>query len=434
MLAGSLLGACSGVGPGSTGTPDSETTTAPTTESLAPTLSESTAGSSRITVTWSAPATDGSITGYELQWRPSSDTDTDWTVVTDISGTEASYAITGLQPQTTYEVRVRAVFATTAGAWSETITVSTTETLAPTLSESTAGSNRITVTWTAPASDESITGYELQWRPSSGTDWTLVSDIPGTETSYKITGLHPQTTYEVRVRAVFATTAGAWSESISVSTAAPPTLSQTARTGTSITVRWSVPATDESITGYELQLRGASLSSWMTFTGISRTRTRATIENLQRKVTYEVRVRARYGDGAGAWSAIVPCTTGAYVDPPLAGFFSHGTRVMSEAEAAKGFIATPVAAYFYPGKAPMKIRYEVRETGDMLNSTSKGVFEAVPDSEPRSSFLPYPIDTIWGVDDDVDEPDSTVTVQILPGPGYRVGAPSLYTIKITDDD
>ena len=107
---------------------------------------------------------------------------------------------------------------------------------------------------------------------------------------------------------------------------------------------------------------------------------------------------------------------------------------MSEAEAAKGFRATPVAAYFYPGKAPTKIRYEVRETGDMLNSTSKGVFEAVPDSKPNSTFLPFPIDTIWGVDDDVDEPDSTVTVRILPGTGYQLGDPSSYTVMITDDD
>ena len=51
----------------------------------------------------------------------------------------------------------------------------------------------VTVTWTAPATDEAITGYELQWRNTSDPDWTMVTGIAGTATSYTITGLQPQT-------------------------------------------------------------------------------------------------------------------------------------------------------------------------------------------------------------------------------------------------
>ena len=75
MLAGLLLGACSRVGPDSTGAPDSET--------LA--VSAGTRGPTSVTVTWTAPAAEPTITGYELQWRPSSDANwTDSTVTIQV--------------------------------------------------------------------------------------------------------------------------------------------------------------------------------------------------------------------------------------------------------------------------------------------------------------------------------------------------------------
>ena len=250
MIVGVLLGACSGVGPTS-GAPDSET----------PALSAGTRDWTSATVTWTAPATDESITGYELQWRIS--TDTEWTPVTGIAISKTSYTITGLQPETTYRVRVRALFAATDGAWSEPIEVSTTApppspepppaAEGPRISWPTAGANStvtassITVRWTAPATDEAITGYELQWRSTTDTEWTPVTGIASTKTSYTITGLQPETTYEVQVRALFATTAGAWSESITVSTTSDRlTLTLAEVTGESIAVTWVAPATARS--------------------------------------------------------------------------------------------------------------------------------------------------------------------------------------------
>ena len=412
-------------------------------------MSAGTQGQTSVTVAWTAPAAELTITGYELQWRSSADAD--WTNVTGIASAATSYTITGLQPQTTYEVRVRALFATTIGAWSKPITVSTTAppemppaSDGPKIVEPATGSNSITVTWTAPATGETIAGYELQWRSNTDTDWTVVTGISGDATSYTITGLQPQTAYEVRVRALFATTAGAWSESISVSTTAPPAtppasdrprLSRTAVSTDSITVTWIAPATDETTTGYELQWRNSADEDWTNVTGIASTATSYTITGLQPATTYMVQVRAMFDAVAGSWSAILTVTT---LELPLVRFECRScqqARLEGVAAAEKGFHAHLALVWHFMAETfPMTIRYEVSETGDMLKSTAKGEFETPPMGNPGGRFAAYPRIRLPIVDDDVDEADSTITVRILPDPRYRVGHTSKSTTYITDDD
>ncbi len=442
MIMGVLLGACSAVGPTSTEAPETETPAAPA-------VSAGTHGQASVTVTWTAPAAALTVTGYELQWR--TDSNMAWTAVTGLASTATSYTITGLQPQTNYQVRVRALFATTAGAWSEPITVSTTAPPeqppaadGPTISEPTAGSNSITVMWTAPATDETITGYEVNWRRSTDVDWTEVTGISSAETSYAITGLQPQTNYQVRVRALFATTAGAWSESISVRTTAPgarpppsdrPRLSLAAARTDSITVGWVAPATAKSITSYEVQVRGGSLEV-ETFTGIPGTDTSYTIEGLQPQTTYRVQVRAMFDDVAGPWFASLTVTT---PQLPVVRFECERCqqgKLEGVAAADKGFHAHLALAWrFTPETFPMTIRYEVSETGDMLKSTAKGEFETPSVGETAyGRFYAYPRIRLPIIDDEVDEPLSTITVRILPDPRYRVGRTPTSTTYITDDD
>jgi hypothetical protein len=69
-------------------------------------------GKNRTTVSWTAPADDGdsAITGYLLSWKKSSDSV--WT--SGPSTTSLSYTITGLEANTTYNVRVAATNAAAA--------------------------------------------------------------------------------------------------------------------------------------------------------------------------------------------------------------------------------------------------------------------------------------------------------------------------------
>ena len=71
-----------------------------------------------LAATWAAPANDGgsAITGYRVQWRS---VDEDWDPATrEVTSPTTSYYITGLTNGTAYMVRVAAVNAQGAGAWS----------------------------------------------------------------------------------------------------------------------------------------------------------------------------------------------------------------------------------------------------------------------------------------------------------------------------
>ena len=190
-----------------------------------------TADQTTVKVTWTAPDTELIVTAYTVRWRSASDTE--WTEVENIQSTDGAYTISDLQPATEYEVQVRAVFETGDGAWSESVTVTTTEaasdpmsdpmTVAPPMVETgTPGRTTVTITWTAPETDLPgtdlvITGFTVRWREPSDTAWTE-ADVPSTETTYTIRGLQSGTEYEVQVRAVFGSGDGAWSPAATVQT------------------------------------------------------------------------------------------------------------------------------------------------------------------------------------------------------------------------
>ena len=182
----------------------------------APALSEPTVGPTSVTVTWTPPQTTLEIQGYELRWRPSSESD--WTDVGDIPRTDTSYTITDLDPDTAYVVQVRAAFADGFGDWSSLLMPTTSvesgtqspptpQTPRPTLSSGPVTQDSVTVTWMRPQTTLEIQSYELRWRPGSESGWNDVDST--TDTSYTIRSLAPGTTYVVQVRAVYASDGGA---------------------------------------------------------------------------------------------------------------------------------------------------------------------------------------------------------------------------------
>ncbi len=450
-IAVGLLGACGALGPPST----DETPAAP----AAPLLSEAARRQDGVTVTWTPPATSESITGFELQWR--SRTDTAWTSITGISSSATSHTIDGLQPDVTYEVRVRALFAATVGAWSESITVSTTAAAAPeapSLAAPMARSNSITVRWTAPAPSESIAGYELQWRSRTDTAWTSITGISSSATSHTIDGLQPDVTYEVRVRALFATSVGAWSAVMTVPTAptptAPPPPSPTAPpppspspaappppgpprvaprvclTNThpnSITVTWTAPATTKPITGYELEWRPLFYSTkWNVISGIASTENRFAITGLRLGFFFAVRVHVWHENEAGPWLDGRWCSILEEGTTPRFKSFHVAASDTPVSEAAAEYRFNIISFYRPEEHYPVMVKYRLTETGDMLHSAGEHTATL---SRMGSNYV-----VVRLVDDDVVEADSTVTVTILPGPRYHVGTLNSYTFTVTDDD
>ena len=170
-----------------------------------------------MTVTWTPPQTTLAIQGYELRWRPSSESG--WNDVGDIPRTDTNYTITDLDPDTAYVVQVRAAFADGFGDWSSLLMPTTSvesgtqspptpQTPRPTLSRESVTQDSVTVMWTPPQTTLAIQGYELQWRPSSeSNNWTRVP-ISLSVTRFVIPSLDPGTTYVVQLRAVYASDGG----------------------------------------------------------------------------------------------------------------------------------------------------------------------------------------------------------------------------------
>ena len=80
------------------------------------------------------------------------------------------------------------------------------------LTVATAGSGQLALSWAAPDSDggSEVTGYQVQWKESSGS-WDTPEDVSETTvpgTSHTITGLTDGAGYAVRVRAVNSAGAG----------------------------------------------------------------------------------------------------------------------------------------------------------------------------------------------------------------------------------
>ncbi|MDE0091322.1 MAG: hypothetical protein OXP12_08270, partial [Thaumarchaeota archaeon] len=74
----------------------------------------------------------------------------------------------------------------------------------------------------------------------------------------------------------------------------------------------------------------------------------------------------------------------------------------------------------------LRINYVISQTVEFLNH---GAGERSLLSFVSGANLPIPF-----TDDTVDEPDGTVTVEVLPGYGYTVGDPSSITISVRDND
>ncbi len=194
-----------------------EITSRRTAEAIAttPTLTASGVSISQINTSWTA-AQDA--VSYELQRSTTSGFSSSVTT----SHTTRNASVTGLSPSSTYYFRVRAILPSSTSGWSAVVSASTNAIGIPTLSTSSVSVSSFTTSWT---SVPSVTSYQLQRSLSSS--FTSPTTTTHTTTSSSVTGLSPNTTYYLRVRAVVGSHQGGWSATRSVTTS-----NVTAPTGT----------------------------------------------------------------------------------------------------------------------------------------------------------------------------------------------------------
>ncbi len=181
------------------------TTGGAATAPAAPTGVTATAGDKQATVSWTAPANNGSaITSYTVTPYAGTTAGTPTTVTGTPPATTTT--VTGLTNGTAYTFKVSATNAIGTGPDSTASAAVTptgpTAPAAPTGVTATAGDKQATVSWTAPANGGSaITGYTVTpyAGTTAGTPTTVTGTPPATTTT--VTGLTNGTAYTFKVSA-----------------------------------------------------------------------------------------------------------------------------------------------------------------------------------------------------------------------------------------
>ncbi|MEI8080270.1 MAG: fibronectin type III domain-containing protein [Actinomycetes bacterium] len=295
----------------------------PSTVPTEPTSVEVTPGDSSLTLTFSAPTSNGgsAITGYVY----SVNFGVSWV---SVSGSPA--VVAQLTNGTTYLVMLRATNDNGAGtAWGPTSYTPFTAPSAPILQTVNPGDQRLTAAFTAPSSDggSAITTY--QYSTDGGVTWHARTDGGTTSTTMTIaylstngtTQLTNGTSYPIKVRAVNSIS-GAVSNTVSgapSTTPGAPTITKIDAGDDTLTVSFTAPASTggAAITDYEYQIKvdGGSYGAW---TSIGKTSSPFVIGGLTDFQKYWVQLRAVNPNGGGTASDAVEGTPIAVASqPPL---------------------------------------------------------------------------------------------------------------------
>ena len=296
------------------------------TKPAPPRIDEVQPSSGAFTVNWEAPADPGksAITEYQvhhIRSDASDKSDGEWTSAT--TGESArQHTASGLDGETEYDVRVRAVSALGNGEWSETETVTTGALDAPAITSLFGVDETFVVKWTPPADSSlgTITSYDLRHQYTNfggwyehDSIWTSTAGGPLEHTVVPTVLLGRGRSHYVQVRAVVGTTEHPWSASRTVvGVPGPPFISSITADpdGNKITVQWAsaVSVHPYPVTSYDLRFIESSEdetvdANWTLKTNVPSSREGYSLDGLTNWVSYDVQMRGWNAGGSGPWSA-----------------------------------------------------------------------------------------------------------------------------------
>ena len=290
-----------------------------------PTIDSVEEGDTQLTVNWTAPPeAPAPITGYRVQWQEEEEyysiefpPPTDTRDHHDAAADDTSYTITGLTNGTEYIIHVIAKNESfdDYGGTASNEEYGTPMSLpgAPRNLDVAEGNKKLTLTWEAPTASPgvTVTGYKLQWKANTVTSWdatTGVTEVSVSGLTREITGLDISTAYDVRVRADNGISSDTYSWANGAGTTLPDTPENlTVASGDrQLTLSWEEPADlgSVAITGYVVQYRKTSETSWTTSSAANQESTDSltnettysnTIAGLDYSTDYDVQVRADNG-------------------------------------------------------------------------------------------------------------------------------------------
>jgi hypothetical protein len=168
----------------------------------------------------------------------------------------------------------------------------------------------VTLAWNAQSN---ITGYKLEYKKSSDSNWTTFSPAPSaSSTSAVLNGLVANTAYQFRLAAVSKSLTSVYTAIVTVTTkvdppATPANFRSTAQASNSITLAWN---TASNATGYKVEYKKSSDSNWSTFSPApSASATTVTVTGLTVNTDYQFRLAATNAGGSSAYAAVVNAST-----------------------------------------------------------------------------------------------------------------------------
>ena len=284
------------------------------------------AGPTAIDVDWDAPALPGASAVIDYQVEMSTTGSAPWTLLTPTGVTSTSFQHPGLTAGATLHYRVRARNTIGFGPWTSAVSATTSTGTPPgpprALTATAVGSSAIDLSWSAPTNPGSsgIIGYRIEWsstRTPTGVWTDLAANTGNTRTTYRDTGLAPNTERYYRVSAINSFATGTPSSIEGATTEpdvpnAPGRLTAQARGISAIELAWTAPPSRGAapVTGYRIQWSSTGTGGWRNLVADTGSRTtRHTDPGLSPRTRRYYRVAALSGARIGAWSNVAHATT-----------------------------------------------------------------------------------------------------------------------------
>lgn len=227
-----------------------------------------------------------------------------------------------------------------------------------------------TASWTDVVTTPTFGWFSLQYRIVGAPTWTSGGTTNNGVISKVISGLTPNSDYEIQVRRHCSSqSAGDWSASVLFSTpvasgcALPPSLTAGATTATTVTVDWV------AVSGagwYQFRYKPSASATWITGSTAGAAAVSKTFVGLASSTAYDVQARTYCPNGiASAWSATANVTTG-----PSA-IILNGDNTAKQDVAAKNIANPEMGVKVYPNPVVDQVTIELNVEEANANTAVK---------------------------------------------------------------
>ena len=371
---------------------------------------------------WQAPTDNGgkAITGYKVEYSINADFSGVTTVnVANVTTT----TIPNLVRSTKYYFRVSAITQQGTGAPSTAINGTTLKTVPnpPSISSVSQTNTTINVSWTAPTDDggSAILGYNI-YRGNVQINTTLISP---TTFTYQMTGLTPETSYQIYVTALNALGESAKQDPATVQTVktnpdapqSPTNLTLSNKTTTSVTLSWTA-GSGGTPSQYIVTLNGTALTTVTDPT--------YTITGLTPGTSYTFGVIAK-----NVTSQSSPTTIG-HVTVPLA------PSTAPTVDKAAYLISTPmiVTTPTQTCVAPATPIYKVYRNNTLAGTSSTSPITVTTSATAENSYMTYTVSCSYNAVtslESVQSPSTLAIVKTAPSQPSNVRVTEIYGLLIS---